>query len=193
MGKGIRSLAETVDESEIVDLGEELNIPNIGITSEFGIAGKYGDFALVQKKISHRTGTEEDGVNNGKVIRYRTWMEVNPFTYGKTVFDMFDNYFRYTTLYKIKKLKFAGIEECKKIYTDVKNEIYKAIKGNKIDNQVKEYCDLLDEISKLKVKVQEAYAVIDEADKLKELIRTKRAIIINDTEPKKHREKKEEK
>lgn len=73
----IRSLANTVDEKDIVDLGEEQNPPNILIEKNFGITGKYGDYALVQKSIAHRTGNDDDGVNKGKVIRYYKWTDVS--------------------------------------------------------------------------------------------------------------------
>ena len=67
----VKRLTDGVDENDIVDLTdvEELNEPNILIDEEFGITGKSYDYAVVQRKIAHRTGTVEDGVNNGKVIK----------------------------------------------------------------------------------------------------------------------------
>ena len=65
--KGKQSLAETVDDSEIVDSGEVVAEPNILIDDEYGISGNSRDYALVVKKIAHRTGKVEDGENEGKV------------------------------------------------------------------------------------------------------------------------------
>ena len=188
-----QTLADTVDESEIVDLGEEVNQPNFMIDDECGISGGYGDYALVQRKIAHRTGKEEDGVNNGKVIRYVTWVTVQPHSYGRTPFDILNNYMEYISLQKFKKLnKSNNFNDVKQIYLDTKQTIRDCLKSSQFADDIKHQGALVDEIVQLKDELKRIKSILSEADELHELIKDKRRIIISDTEPKKHRVKLEE-
>lgn len=176
MARGKMSLAETVDEKDIVDLGEEINIPNILIDSNFGISGGYGDYALVQKKVAYRTGKEEDGINNGKVIKYLKWEDVN---YAGNIVGIFNNYLNYVSLNKIKKLK-----KCDdfKVVADIYNEIQKTltscIKNICVSKDVKSSGLLIDELSSLKDDIAYIKSVRKEAEILEKMIKEKRKIIV---------------
>ena len=188
----IKSLADTVEEKDIIISEEETNEPNILIEDTgFGISGNYGGYSLVQLKTAHRTGTLEDAENNGKVIRYQTWVEVPTFIYGKTIFDCLDNYEKYTTLYKIKKLKKASFKEVQDILTQTHNDVVRTLKKLELSKEIKEHCEIFNSVSKLQQRIDEANLIFAEVDKLAEMVKRKRSILIKD-EPTKHRTKKEE-
>ena len=94
-------MAKELDKNNVVDLDEELNVPNILIDEEFGISGKTYDYAVVQRKIAHRTGKEEDGVNKDKVIRYIRWEDCK---YSSTISGCLEIYKRTSNLNKISFL-----------------------------------------------------------------------------------------
>lgn len=187
------TLASTVDPSEIVDLGEEVNIPNYLIDETYGVLlDEYGS-TLVERKISYRTGKESDGENEGKVIQYISWTPVKTHIYGRTIFDAFDNYAKYVTGRKMKELnRCTNFDEVKQIYLDTQSTIRKALKSTEFTSDVKTQATLIDEIAELKAKLKEVNGVLAEADELRDLIKSKRRIIIGETEPKKHRLKLEE-
>lgn len=188
-----QTLADTVDESEIVDLNEEVNAPNFLIDDEYGIQGSYGDYALTQRKIAHRTGKEEDGVNNGKIIKYITWVTVQPHSYGRTPFDILENYMNYVSLQKFKKLnKSNNFNDVKRIYIDTQQTVRDCLKSTQFTQDIKQQGTLINEINQLKEELKKVRAILTEADELRELIKDKRRIIVGETEPKKHRLKLEE-
>jgi len=190
-----QTLADTVDESEIIDLTqtEEVNVPNILIDDNYGIQGRYGDYSLLERVISLRTGKEEDGVNNGKVIRYISWNVVTPHSYGRTIFDVLRNYSEYSNLTKIKALKKCkDFEVVENIYKSTNTTINKFLSTyTNITKEQSTIAELIDMINKLKSEVATAKSVFVEVDELRELVKTKRKIVVGD-EPKKHRTKKEE-
>ena len=187
------TLASTVDPSEIVDLGEEVNVPNYLIDDTYGILlDEYGS-TLVERKISYRTGKDEDGINEGKVIQYISWMPVKTHIYGKNVFDAFENYSHYTTGKALKQLKkCADFNAVKQIYLDTQATIREAMKSTKFSSDIVEYGTLINEIAELKSKFKAINNVLAEADELREMVKEKRKIVIAETEPKKHRLKLEE-
>lgn len=187
----VKRLTDGVDENDIVDLTdvEELNAPNILIDEEYGITGKYTDYAVVQRKIAHRTGKEEDGENEGKVIRYIKWDDIN---YSNTIFGCLTNYCTYVNLSKTKTLNkckdFAKIEL---IYQSTKDTIDKFLSNYNMTDEQSELTKLLDNITLLNMKLEDAKKVFSSVEELRELVKEKRKIVINDTEPKKHRVKEE--
>ena len=188
-----QTLAETVDESEIVDLGEEVGAPNFLIDDEFGWVGGYGDLALVQRKIAYRTGKVEDGENEGKVIRYINWVVVTPHSYAKTPFTIMENYRDYVSLRNFKNFsKEKDWNNIRKIYDDINNTIKSCLKSSQFTEEIKHQGELVDEIAKLKAELSKINKVLEEADELHELIKDKRKIIVGETEPKKRRLKLEE-
>lgn len=187
MARGKQSLAETVDEEDII-IDDEISCePNIIIDDDYGIRGKYLDYALVVKKVAHRTGKVEDGENEGKVIRYETWENV---LYGKTIFDCLHIYQDVTNLSKIKALNnckdFNVIE---KIFKDTNRKIDNYLKCQTISKEADEALSLLDTINQLKFELKEAKEVIKDANDFKAWLKEKKQIIIKDVEPTKHRMK----
>ena len=187
------TLASQVRPEDIVRLGEEVNPPNFLIDDDFGCIGSYGDYALVERKLAYRTGKAGDGVNEGKVIQYTKWDVVTPHSYGRTIFDILNNYAEYINLKKFKKLnKCTNFDAVKQIYLDTQSTIRKAMKSTQFTSDIVEHGTLIDEITELKAKLKEVNDVLAEADELRDLIKSKRRIIIGETEPKKHRLKLEE-
>ena len=187
------TLASTVSEEDIIDLGEEENAPNFLIDENYGGLGRYGDIALVERKIAYRTGKPEDGVNEGKVIRYIKWTNVEPHTYGRTIFDVLNNYDKYVSHIKFKQLnKSQNFDDVKQIYLDTQATIRQALKSSQFTDDIKQQGTLLNEIADLKSKLKSINSVLEEAEELRELIKSKRRIIVGETEPKKHRTPKEE-
>ena len=183
--KGKQSLAETVDDSEIIDSGEILGEPNILIDDEYGISGGYRDYALVVKKIAHRTGKVEDGENEGKVIRYVKWEDVS---YAGTIFDCLRSYQDITNLTKIKALKNCkDYLEIEKIYKETNAKINQFLKHQDMSKETKDALNLMDTINQLHDELNKAKEVIKDANDFKAWIKEKRQILISDTEPKKHR------
>ena len=66
------------------------------------------------------------------------------------------------------------------------------MKSTQFTSDVVEHGTLIDEITELKAKLKSINDVLKDADELRELIKEKRRIVISETEPKKHRTKKEE-
>ena len=187
------TLASQVDPSEIIISNEEVGTPNYLIDDTYAISGQYGDFALVERKTKYRTGKAEDGVNEGKVIQYIGWDTVSPHSYGRTPFDILENYANYINLKKFKQLnKSQNFDDVKQIYLDTQSTIRKAMKSTQFTSDIIEHGTLINEISELKAKLKAINDVFKDADELRELIKDKRRIIIAETEPKKHRLKLEE-
>ena len=188
-GRGKQTLAEMVDEAEIVISDEVMSEPNLLITDDFGISGNYGDYSLVQRKTAHRTGKEDDGENCGKVIRYTKWEDVN---YAPTVFKCLQNYFDYVNLSKFKQLKFEpNFNKVEEIYESTQSDIRKCLKQISLSKSTTLCGELVDEIDRLRLELNEARAVIKEINDFREEFKKSRQIVIKDTEPKKHRTPKE--
>ena len=175
---GIKSLAETVDEKDIVDLKEELNAPNILIDDEYGICENTLDYALVHKTIRYRTGTEEDGINNGKVLRYVSWEYVN---YAGSVMGILKNYFKVVELSSVSKLTKANIKEVAIIHKQIQETIDKAIENMGLSKNEQYSLNLVDQINDMKSKLKRVDYVLKEADDLYDLIKEKRKIIVDNT------------
>lgn len=186
------TLASTV-ELELVITDEEVNSPNYLIDETYGISGGYGDFALVERKIKKRTGTVADGENFGKQIQYVGWDVVRPHGYGRTIFDILENYAEHINLKKFKQLnKCNDFNAVKQIYLDTQSTIRNAMKSTQFSSDIIEHGTLINEIAELKAKLKAINNVLAEADELREMVKEKRRIVIQETEPKKHRLKLEE-
>lgn len=167
-----QSLVDTVSESEIVDLGEEINAPNIMIDDEFGIEGKYADYALVQRKISYRTGKEEDGINKGKVIKYIRWEDIR---YSNTIFGCLKIYNKYVVLNKIKGLKkCTDFSEIINIYNETKDTIDKFLARYDIGEEQEESAKLIDNIMAMNKKIEKANEIFSMIDELEDIAKDKK-------------------
>jgi hypothetical protein len=196
--KGKQPLAETVKPEDIIISEEEQSPPNFIFSKapNYGISGKYGDYALVECKIAHRTGKKEDGENEGKVIRYRKWEDIN---YSSTFHGVFENLVCHLSLNKIKsKVKVTDMAEIKQIYLDIKDVIMKSLKDESVTtNQTKEICDLHDVKQKLENDIRELtqektkiIKIQEDIDKIYSEIKATRTLVMN--KPKKHRMKLED-
>jgi len=187
------TLASQVRTEDIIISNEEINIPNYLIDDEYGILIDEYNSTLVERKIAHRTGKETDGENEGKVIQYIAWTPVKTHTYGRNIFGALENYAKYVTGTKMKQLKKStNFDDVKQIYLDTQSTIRKAMKSTQFSSDIVEHGTLIDEITELKAKLKSINDVLKDADELRELIKEKRRIVISETEPKKHRTKKEE-
>lgn len=128
MARGIVSLLEVTPPDQIFDLGEELNKPEFIFPKdeEFGISGRYRDYALVQMKYAARTGKEEDGEYNGKVIKYKKWEDIN---YASTFWSAIKNYIDYKSLSEFKARKELNIDNIKQIYLDIQVVVCDTLKS----------------------------------------------------------------
>ena len=198
--KGIASLKDTVADHEIVRLGEVKNEPNyIFPDGEFGIVGGYKDYSLVKKKLSYRTGTSEDGENEGKVIEYEAWQDYP--CYVSTLEGIFESYIQILNLteFKTKKMR-STIGELVGIHQRTDNMVSEALKGidaylsqeqsgvcnladtkQRLLNDIKELQQQKDTYIKLQTDINRMYNEIKEA----------RTIIVDRDKPKKHRIKEE--
>lgn len=187
-----QTLADTVDASEIVVLKEEQNPPNIMITNNMGISGGYGDYALVEKKVAYKTGKLEDGEENvGKVIQYTKWDDIG---YCSNIFECVRLYCKHRNLNKIKELeKVKDFKVIEQIFIDTNETITKFLNNySNMTDANSSTLSLVDTIDDLKRKTNEINKVLSEADELRELIKSKRQIIIKETENKKHKLKERE-
>lgn len=188
------TLLSTVDPSEVVDLGEEINIPNFQIDETYGIIVDEYNATLVERKIASRTGKEADGVNEGKVIRYISWTPVKAYIYGRDIFGALENYSKYVTAKKISELnKCTNFNEVKQIYLDTQSTIRQALESSQFADDIKQKAILVSEIEELKGMLNDARKVFGEVAELRQLVKDSRKIIVSDMEnkPKQHRTPKE--
>ena len=201
MAKGKISLKDTVPDNEIIRNGEVKNQPNYPFPDGvYGITGKYNDYSLVKKRIAYRTGTEEDGIYNGKVIEYEVYEDVP--CYSTELTHLFDAYAKILNLTEFKTKKMKGeIGELIEIHQRTHNMISEALKGidTYLSNEQKEVCNLADtkqrllddnnEIHEIKNKSLKVFA---EITRMYNEIKQAHTIIVDRDKPKKHRMPKEE-
>ena len=199
--KGIKSLKETVKDSEIIRNGEVRNEPNYPLSDgEYGITGSYRDYSLVKKRIAYRTGTEEDGVDKDKIIEYVVWEDFP--CYVSTIEGIFDAYAKILNLTEFKAKKMKGeICELVAIAQRTHDIINTALKGFDItlNKEQTEVCKLVDtkiglteEINRLKAELTKYQKINKEIDEMYTTIKEKTSIIVNRDKAKKHRVKLEE-
>ena len=189
------SLKDSVKEEEIIDLEEEINVPNILLEgspeSGYGITGGYGDYSLVEKKIAYRSVKEEDNVDKKyKVIKYATWVDCP--SYNSTLLECVNSWINKRNLTKIKALKKANFSEVEKIYNYTRQVVKKAMESLSFSDNAKSSAVAIDNYNTILKETEDIKSIIKEANQLHELIKEKRKILIADTEPKKHRLKESE-
>jgi hypothetical protein len=165
MARGKQSLAELAAPEDVIETNEVTgSIPFFLIDDEYGISAGYGDYSLVIKKKASRKGKEEDGENKDKVYTYTNWVELK---YVSTVEGIIETYATIKERNLNRKLiKSTNIQDIVKNKQEVKDKIYKALRVDIIDNQVKECCNLLDTSQFLKQQITEVKAVLTEYKKL---------------------------
>lgn len=187
------TLKDSVNEDEIIDLGE-VDVPNIVLEeksdSGYGIKGNYGDYSLVEKKISYRSVKEDDNVDKKyKVAKYITWLDVPSF--HSTLIGCIDAWIDKRNLTRIKALKKANFGEVEKICNETKKLVSDAMSKLTVDDSLKQNAIQMDNYNKLLEATERSKSLIRECEKFEELLKEKRRIVIKDTEPKKHRTPKE--
>jgi hypothetical protein len=193
--KGIVSLKDTVKDSEIIRNGEVKNAPNYPFPDgQYGISGEYHDYSLVKKRIAYRTGTEDDGEYNGKVIEYYTWEDVP--CYCSTIEGIFESYAQILNLTEFKRKKMKGdIGKLVAIHQRTNDMINEALKGydTYLTKEQEETCKLLGTKLRLREEINEMREGLKEFKDLKTNaiaeIKEARTIIVDRDKPKKHRVK----
>lgn len=189
MAKGKKSLFETTDPSNIIETDkEEGQIPFFIIDEEYGIAADNMCYMLVIAKKAGRT------IEDNKVETYIKW---EPVAYVNTLAQAINDY----AIKKERKLnrklsKSKDLTEIKNNQIIINNIIKKALSVNGQNKEVFDTLELLQTkedvlklINEVKNAKEEAIKMFDEFE---ELIKEKRKIIIKQTEPVKHRYKKED-
>ena len=195
--KGIKSLKDTVPDNEIIRNGEVKNPPNYQIDDNYGITGKDRDYSLVKKRTAYRTGTEEDGINNKKIIEYEIWEDVP--CYISTLEGIFNAYAKIINLteFKTKKMK-GNISELVEIHRNTQNMISKALKGidTYLSKEQTEVCSLADtkqrllnDIKELQKQKNNITKILDDIDRMHKEVKKATAIIVDRDKPKKRRVK----
>lgn len=189
MAKGKKPLIETTDPDKIVETDkEEGQIPFFIIDDEYGIAADNLCYMLVNAKKAGRT------LSDGNVETYIKW---EPVAYVNTIKRAIEEY----SIVKERKLnrkllKSKDLTEIKNNQDEVQRIVQKALSTSGKNKQVFETLDLLQakedvlkDINDLKEQKEKLLQLFDEFEAL---LKEKRKIIIKQTEPTKHRYKKEE-
>ena len=189
MAKGKKSLIETTNPDKIIETDkEEGQIPFFLIDDEYGIAADNLCYMLVNAKKAARTLSDDN---------VETYIKWEPVAYVNTIKRAIEEY----SIVKERKLnrkllKSKDLTEIKNNQDEVRNTIQKALSVDGKNKHIFEVLDLLQakedvlkNINDLKVQKEKLLQLFDEFEAL---IKEKRKIIIKQTEPTKHRYKKEE-
>lgn len=189
MAKGKKSLVETTDPDKIIETDkEEGQIPFFIIDDEYGIAADNLCYMLVYAKKAGRTLTD------GNVETYIKW---DPVAYVNTIKKAIEEY----SIVKERKLnkkllKSKDLSDIKANQEEVKEAIQKALSPSGKNQKVFETLDLLqakeDVLKDINDLHEQKEKLLQLFDEFEALIKEKRKIIIKQTEPTKHRYKKEE-
>lgn len=191
MARGKRSLVETVNPEDIVYSGEVVGEPNILLPDTkknytYGIFVDPLNYKLAVLKDCYRTDKDESG--NEQVVHYKKWSDI---AYLNSFESTYYKYIEQLTTSKDAKLKRCNsIQEVISIREEIKilvSETFPQI----ISQSIEKGCELIQENEELKQQIQETEAMVQEAkyahEELMNLIKEKRKIVIQETEPKKHR------
>lgn len=193
MARGKRALINVLDEAQLIRTGEETgNIPFFIIDKTYGVAVDSLEYMVVEKKDSSKAIKNGNKIASAEV--YTKWM---PVAHVSTFEDALISYYKIKSrdldkqLHKSKDLKDV-LQNRKKIEKILLSslspkEINKEIFSTAEVVGLKE--DLMKELVELK-NIKEK--LLSECNSLMELIKDKRRIIIQSTEPKKHRIKQEQ-
>ena len=195
---GVSSLKDSVKDSEIVRLGEVKNYPEYPFPDGlYGVTGGYADYALVKKKVSYRTGTIEDSINNGKVIEYDLWSDYP--CYISELTGIMESYARILNLTEFKTKKMVGtVSELIEIQKKTSATINEALKGfdTPLNKEQREICELLDtkaslveEIRVMKEAMAEFKKAKKDVDGYVDVIKEKYIYVMEKDKVKQHRVK----
>lgn len=194
MAKGrAKQLLENTDLPLIETDDEEGTIPFFIIDDNYGIAVDNYCYQLCKKSKANKTVKGENGVPT-HVESYYKWTS---FKYTDSLKSMFDCYVKEKERELHSKLtKSREFRDLMKVQDEIKTIICTSLKPDGHNKEWLSTVELLDEKERLRSEIKELQnikqSVIREADSLLDIIKEKRKIIIGETEPKKHRIKKEE-
>lgn len=194
MARGKKSLLETSDLPIVTTDIEEGQIPYFLIDDEWGIACDERNEILVHKRIASRTIKNEKG-DEDHIEQYIMWDSISyPSTFSSAI-ESYVNKKGKTEKSKLKKS--TNYNDLIKIQNEIKLTIEKSLEFNGVNSNFLSSMSIIDERAKLEEEIKKLREtkemIIKETDLLMELVKQKRAIIISNTEPKKHRDVKEEK
>lgn len=194
MARGKKSLLETSDLPIVTTDIEEGQIPYFLIDDEWGIACDERNEILVHKRIASRTIKNEKG-DEDHIEQYIMWDSISyPSTFSSAI-ESYVNKKGKTEKSKLKKS--TNYNDLIKIQNEIKLTIEKSLEFNGANSNFLSSMSIIDERAKLEEEIKKLREtkemIIKETDLLMELVKQKRAIIISNTEPKKHRDVKEEK
>ena len=134
MAKGKESLLETTPKDKIVVTDkEEGSIPFFEFDDEYGIAVDQFQYILVQKKISGRTVTDENG--NEYVESYIKW-DTSKAKYSSTVEGIIDSYISVIEKKKLKDLRTKDMNDIIKVRLEIKAIIEKAFNNTGVNKEI---------------------------------------------------------
>lgn len=194
MAKGKQSLKETLDESQIVQTDEETgSIPFWLIDDTYGISVDQYSFYLVEKKELTRAVKDEKGniVGGETYIAWQFCKTANSFE------DALLTYCKVTERKLFSKLvKCKDFRELVKIRLQIQKTINDSFKLDGINKELLGACETIEAHQELELRAKEMSKLFDKAsveyEKFMEFLREKTTIIVQRTEPKKHRMPKEE-
>jgi hypothetical protein len=194
MARGKKSLLETSNLPIVTTDIEEGQIPYFLIDDEWGIACDERNEILVHKRIANRTIKNEKG-DEDHIEQYIMWDSISyPSTFSSAI-ESYVNKKGKTEKSKLKKS--TNYNDLIKIQNEIKLTIEKSLEFNGVNSNFLSSMSIIDERAKLEEEIKKLREtkemIIKETDLLMELVKQKRAIIISNTEPKKHRDVKEEK
>jgi hypothetical protein len=193
MAKGKKSLLETTDLPIIATDKEEGQIPYFIIDDKYGVSCDERCEMLCRKKKASRTIKDEEG-NPHHVETYYMW---ESFCYTNSFSSCVENYINIKDreLKKERLIKTKDYNKMIEIQQEIKRIIDNSFSSNGNNKEFLSITHTIDQQAKLNEELivlkNLKNQVQDETDKLMQLIKEKRAIIISNTEPKKHRVKKE--
>lgn len=159
---------------------------------EFGVMANELNYILVSRIVSNKKSKNEDGAISN--VKYYRWKNV---AYLDSLESVLECYMKRKEKILVSKLKGCkGFGELNLIRKEIKSIIYNSLSPIGINKDLLDACKLVDfklllnsEILELENKKKE---LMEEFEKTMNFIKEKRSIIIKQTEPKKHRNKKEE-
>jgi len=194
MRRGKRNLLETTDLPIIETTIEEGTIPYFIIDDKYGIACDDKCEMICRKKKSNRTIKDEEG-NPIYIETYYVW---ESFCYVGTFSECINRYLliKDRDIKKERLVKTKDYGKLIEIQNEIKCIVSKALDTNGVNSQFLSATSIIDDKAKLKEELDCVNSLKEDIEKeyksFMEMIKDKRKIIIKNTEPTKHRTKKEE-
>lgn len=194
MARGKKSLMETTDLPIVETDKEEGNIPYFVIDEEYGIACDDMQEMLCKRVKASKTIKGEDG----KESHVETYYKWNNLKYMGNFTSCIEEYAKIKSrdIKKNKLIKSKDFKDVVAIQNEVKQLVADSLSKDGLNKEFLSITSIIDERAKLEEEIKHLKQLkeqcINDVESLIELVKEKRRIIIKETEPKKHRVKKEE-